>query len=90
MQARNLPKRLMMIHKSDKIKVLEMIKKNQPLPEKDEGIDMILLDLVADGCIQLGSNQITLTYFGLTELQSWDSILEVVIDNQLLCPHGEA
>lgn len=69
-----------------------MIKRNQPLPEHDEGMDMILLDLVSDGFITMSpeSNAVNLTYFGLTELQSWDPVLEVVIDNQLLCPYGEA
>jgi hypothetical protein len=81
-----------MIHKSHKIKVLEMIKKNQPLPEKDEGLDLILLDLVSDGLISMttGSASVSLTYFGFTELQSWDPILEVIIDNQLLYPYGDA
>jgi hypothetical protein len=81
-----------MIHKSHKIKVLEMIKKNQPLPDKDESLDLILLDLGSDGLISMstGSESVSLTYFGITELQSWDPVLEVVIDNQLLYPYGEA
>jgi hypothetical protein len=69
-----------------------MIKNRYPLPEKDEWLDLVLLDLMSDGSISMPSDMssVHLTYFGLVELQSWDSVLEVMIDNQLLYPHGDA
>lgn len=78
--------------KSEKMHLLELIKQGIHIP-CDGKHGFMLFELVEDGLINTYNNphDITLTYYGLKELNDWDPILQVSINDQLVCkPYAEA
>lgn len=82
----------MNISKSDCIAILKKIQRGETIPQSEHN-SFILFDLVRDGMISISEEPVYvgITYFGLQELASWDQVLEVSVNTQLLQePHGEA
>lgn len=79
----------MQIFKSDKIKILNKLYLNEDV-DRNEFNDQVIFDLLDDDLAVLHGNSITVTYFGFLELKSWDPILEVTINDQLIKkPYGD-
>ncbi len=83
---------ILMITKTTKINVLQLIKQGDTIPNSEE-YDFVLLDLMADGMISIVNEpfSIHITHFGFKELSEYDPILQVNVDSHLLePPYGNA
>lgn len=79
----------MNISKAEKILVLQMLKDREPIPN-NETYNLILFDLICNGLV-ISGEKTSITYYGLTELESWDAVLGASFDHHLLQkPYGYA
>jgi hypothetical protein len=80
----------MVSSQADKMHVLGMIYCNDEVPATKENA-YILFELLEDDMIVNSNESLHLTYFGFRELENWDPVLRVSINDQLLqVPYGEA